>query len=771
MERSTLASEALHGDDIDDTFLEGTESLGFPSNSSAYRDYYELLCLPKETSLSPDQVWQAAHRLIQVLAVDRQPPRLQSSAAFYLGLTQAAFETLVDPARRLGYDLSGADEPDAVYDEVILAEGDASGGGSSGTYESKLQEQYLLLTQRESRPSADLSLRVDATSLLASQHGSRRHGSRLEVLDFSIRKATTATVPALRRPIEKTAMLILELAKKDASGTGLHLADPTVTITGATHGLLDGPFKLAPLLLDHYQPPGPSIHGRRRMEQLLASRFLPVLSINLRQDVFWKTGPRLPVLPNLVIEQELELLPQPSTTTRIGHSINLPGGDEPLNVEVSAQKLLTRRSNLSPSLGLAVHRRVGSGTAFLVADGGDWNLRTSKECRELSKFSRISGGLSSMADVFRNPPTVEVGYAFGRHDLGMQSGQAFTKPAERGLASLDSDIDENKPSSWTISTGLTPGNAAAYLRYGCDLFSSSFLSPTRPKPNPKSRPFHAEAELAATTSQTFHLALRLLKPLTRSTKAGLELSLTPTNIHLSLYYSHLSGQRLTLPILLASPPWFLAKLPPRVTKLLWSTLLLPLTLLAAYKYYSLRRYHHRPNQPTTPKPASTTSTMTTPLSEEKRIQAHITAHRAEADALTAVLATGVEARQERARRAGGLVIVSGKFGERGAVGEEVADVSVALAALVVDNGDDGYYSYDCGEEEGGGGEGDGRKGEGLKRQGRGGRLVIPAGVRKGRLLGFWDPAPGRRMVLMVLYLWRGREAVVEVEGREELRLP
>jgi DnaJ family protein C protein 11 len=171
--------------------------------------------------------------------------------------------------------------------------------------------------------------------------------------------------------------------------------------------------------------------------------------------------------------------------------------------------------------------------------------------------------------------------------------------------------------------------------------------------------------------------------------------------------------------------------------------------------------------------------MTTPLSKEKRIQAHITAHRAEADALTAVLATGVEARQERARRAGGLVIVSGKFGERGAVGEEVADVSVALAALVV--GFDGKEDRDGSDGEGGeGGEGgggdwgeDGTDGEGggLKRQGQGGRLVIPAGVRKGRLLGFWDPAPGRRKVLRVVYLWRGREAVVEVEGREELRLP
>jgi DnaJ family protein C protein 11 len=39
------------------------------------------------------------------------------------------------------------------------------------------------------------------------------------------------------------------------------------------------------------------------------------------------------------------------------------------------------------------------------------------------------------------------------------------------------------------------------------------------------------------------------------------------------------------------------------------------------------------------------------------------------------------------------------------------------------------------------------------------------------LLGFWDPAPGREKVLRVVYLWEGKEAVAEVKGREELRLP
>lgn len=69
--------------------------------------------------------------------------------------------------------------------------------------------------------------------------------------------------------------------------------------------------------------------------------------------------------------------------------------------------------------------------------------------------------------------------------------------------------------------------------------------------------------------------------------------------------------------------------------------------------------------------------------------------------------------------------------------EEVADVSVALAALVSDDG----------------------------------RLYIPEGLRKSRLLGFWDPRPRRTKCLFVRYMIRGQEKVKEVHGRDELRLP
>lgn len=732
LERSTLASEAVRGDEFDDAVIVGTDpGPNFPVTNPVCRDFYELLCLSKETSLSPEQVRDAAQRLVRVLAADRQPPRLQGPAAFYLGLTQAAFETLAEPSRRLGYDLSGAGEADLDYDDMNddddeYDDQDTPIPESSSTYESRLQEQYLLLTQREARASSDVGLRIYAASLLSSQRGSRRQGSGLDVLDFSIRKSATVSVPALRGPAARVVRYLRELSNKGSQS--LWLADPTVTITGATHGLLDEPFRFAPLLPDRYQPPGPSIHASRRMEQLLASRFLATLNLNFRQEVFWK--PQLPenstdLLPQpghpaLVIEQELELLPQPSSTLRLGHPVNLPGRHEPVHVEISVQNLLRQRSEVvPPNLGLAIYGKVGQGTAFLVADGADLNFRTSKECREPSKFSKLSG-LAPMIDIFRNPPTVEAGYAFGRHDLGIQSRQAFTKPSERGLPAVDCDMDENKAGSWTISTGLTPGNAAAYLRYGKDLFAS-FTSKT-PSSRRAAGGVRAEVELAGSVQRDFFLAFRALKCVGRFSKAGLEVGLSPSNLHLSLYWSRL-GHRVSLPFLVSAGRARLTT----ATRLLFWTAVFPFAALAAWELY---RQRQRAARAAAAKAARSTA------AREKKVQEYVARRRAEADELTAVLATGVEPRQEAERRRSGLVIVSAKYGVRDAPPEEVADVTIALAALVDD-----------------------------------GRLLIPRGVRKSRLLGFWDPAPGCTKVLRVRYLWQGKELAVEVSGREELRLP
>jgi DnaJ family protein C protein 11 len=397
---------------------------------------------------------------------------------------------------------------------------------------------------------------------------------------------------------------------------------------------------------------------------------------------------------------------------------------------------------------------------FACADSGGWWATTfgqAEECRHLSNFSRLarksfSDGLSQLW-----VPTVELGYKFSLDDMGLAACQALTKQAESGIRRLDRDVDVSGPEpSWTVSTALTPRSVAGYLRYGRDVSLPGQTTVGKTSGATKSNPLRVELELcAARFRSSGYLALRALRRIGASSKLGLEVSLAPTttaDVHLSLYWSRHNGQqRLVVPFLATSFTTVSSSsssfLSPTVVFL---AALVPLAGLAAAELLLQWRRKTKAEE----KERARTKGKSSP-SRDELLQDRVARRRAEADELTALLAGPVAARQGAQRRKGGLVILSAKYGVRddssspsGAPGtatsggwaadvEEVADVTVAVAALVDDEG----------------------------------ALLIPRGVRKARLLGFWDPAPGRAKTLVVRYSHLRSEGIVEVKGSGELRLP
>lgn len=841
---STFASEAGLENDLDETAAVNEPSSSSlmppPPRPSRYRppvqrSHYELLCLPNDASLTPNDIRRAFHRAVQNLCVDRQPKRLQLAAASYLGQVQIAFETLIEPYKRAEYGMLLVEG-----EEFLTFDQDAA------AYQASVLEQYMLHGPGGLRTTTDLGMRVDTTSLFTPT-GQRPIRNGPGILDLSLRQSITADLPALKEPLEHAATAIRDLAEKNIQSSSAstkrpaYRVHPTLTVTGSTHGLLDESFKLSSVLRDPYRPPGPAIHGARRLDQLLTSRLLPGLNVTSRQELFLRndsnTAPTVPAhdgVPDSVLEQELEILPFPSVTFRAGHSIKLPEKDkDPLNIEVSVQKSLLNTSSTIPTIGLALDKKIGPGTAFLVVDAGDpdwawnniWPISTPRECRELSKFSKTSGGRylqnigsknhsgsTNRTNPFRNAPTLEIGYAFGEHadKMGARAGtnRAFTRPSERGLRGMD-DFDVSgvhggdsarRGGSWTISTGLSSGAAAAYLRYGKDLFTSpsSSVSPKIPRTAPiKKSGLRTEIELgAATPSKSLSsiftapgrrggdilLAFRTLKYIGRFTKIGFEVGLTANNLHLSLYWSRL-GQRISIPFLIAATGGSRSTglLGGKGGKLVFWTTVVPFAAMALWEGFLRRAWSNRkkPKQGKKPeeegaekqkKREKLLKLLKGGDKKEKQARAAsggvvdedasslVAQQRAEADELTVILATGVENRQKIERQRGGLVILSAKYGVLsgflkgqqphpqlqglGAEDEtenEIADVTVALAAIV--------------DEEG--------------------RLNLPAGLNKGKLLGFWDPAPSSdgNKTLWVKYLYRGKESVVEVGEGEGLNLP
>jgi len=734
---SILERYSIADGDQEDTIVLGDIPIPTSGNEKPRRQHvivdrslYELLCLPQTASLSPHEIRGAYYRLAQILHTERQPPHLAPVADALFNSVQVAFETLIEPYRKVNYDMSITD-PALDLDEIDEIEQVSEPVGEVASYLPQLREEYLNLTHGEIRTSTDLGLRLELTTATSVSHRGlvRREWRGATPLDFGLRQSTALVIPKLGAAIQKLVSSvedsILPRITSAPREHHIHCADPTITVTGSAHGLLDEPFRLASLLLDRYQPPGPSIHGRRRLDQLIASRFLPSLNLKLRQEFARRekdgvlTGPT-PArrLPDTVIEQEVDLLSDPAITTRVAHSFDLSDGQGPLDVEICMQK---RSNDSAPSMGLAVNRRVGDGTAFVVLDAGDWTLRPAQECREYSKFSQVTKRFAYAAAPFRNAPTAEVGYTFSAYDMGLRAGRGFTKPSDRGVRGMDLDLDGDANGSWTASVGATADVLAGYLRYSRDIFSS--VSPSQASDLPPGNRSHratgirTEVELGSTHHRDFFLALRTLKRVGRFSKIGFEVSMSPSNMHFSLYWSRLN-QRISVPLLIATKSSFSTEL------IFWSTVV-PFIGFTAMEFLYWR-----------PQLKARRRSRTGDDLSKDNLQEYISRRRAEADELTVVLANGVEPRQRLERQSGGLVILSAKYSVSGAPPDEIADVTVAVAALVA-----------------------------------GGQLLIPKGLRKSHLLGFWDPAPLTTKVLLVRYLYQGKENSVEVSGRDELRLP
>ncbi|KAL8285480.1 hypothetical protein RB597_002512 [Gaeumannomyces tritici] len=794
------------------------EPLGYVS-----RDWFELLCLPRHGQPSPAQVRAAYARLFRLLDAELQEDESREMAAAYLTVAQAACEALVDPSRRAEY-----------LEDLALRAGETSLVGVDDHDDhvppSAVEAQRLLRLRRKRRllasieSSTDLAVRADATSVtLASLTGPSPPDVR--PLDFSLGHSTVVPLPALGRLLA-VALESLTLLD-DEPGSELLLAAPKLTVSACSYGVL-GDVSHIPtaVVTDRYQPMFSGPPARHRMVQLLINKISPLVTVGLRNELVrlpkrldnpydshlrdndWSPYDLL-TIPDpeptrvLVVENELDLLPVPAVITRVAHTIELDGGNgaDPIHFEALVTAPVLSSVWRRPRAGVAVQRRLGFGTAFVCADSGELSFLSSllgddaATCAGVRTFSknRLWGrGLPEallMSPALRAyvAPTVEIGYssqAPGELGLLGATGRPATGPIDRGFKGLDIEAADaagaggpgSSRGSWAVSAAATPGYATGYLRYGLELVSALPRAVTSMLPfDPKA--YHMEMELCTPPAATTYplnlgsiyggcVAFRALRRVGARSSFGFEVGLSLSSFHLNLYWSRLA-QRFRLPVLLRTNPSAggggvpggVSFVTPRLA--FWSVLV-PMLGLAAL---DLARLCSRAGRVAAAREADKKRAALSMTRDE--LADHVARRRAEADELTALLAVGAQARQQAERQRGGLVILAAKYGVPDVESDdallasaappsrkqrptpfdpdhEVADVVVAVAALVQGGDDDDEAP---------------------------GSLLIPAGLRKSRLLGFWDPAPLRTKVLQVRYAYRGREAFVEVRGREELRLP
>lgn len=802
------------------------EPLGYVS-----RDWFELLCLPRHGQPSAAQVRAAYARLFRLLDVElHEAEEAREMAAAYLTVAQAASETLAEPSRRAEY----LEELALRANETSLVGVDDHGHGyDDHVPPSAVEAQRLLRLRRKRRllasieSSTDLAVRADASP---PGHPSSSPPAAVRPLDFSLGHSTIVPLPGLGRLL--AAMLEPLGLLGDDRGSEFLVAAPKLTVSACSYGVL-GDVSHIPtaVLTDRYQPMFPEPPARHRMVQLLINKISPLVTVGLRNEVVrlpkqlaspydhhirdndWSPYDPL-TIPDpepsrvLVVENELDVLPAPAVITRVAHSIDLDDGNgaEPLDVEVLITAPVLSSVWRRPRASVALQRRLGLGTGFVCADSGELSFLTSllgddaATCAGVRNVSKHRlWGRSLPEALLVSPalrayvaPTVEVGYSsMAPGELGLlgATGRPLTGPVDRGFKGLDLEAADAAGAgglgganrgSWTVSAAATPGSVAGYLRYGLELVSALPRAVTSLLPfDPKA--YHMEVELCtphATTSYPLNLgsiyggyvAFRALRRAGTRSSLGFEVGLSLSSVHLNLYWSRLA-QRFRLPVLLRTNPsagrggvvpttagFGVSFVTPRLA--FWSVLV-PMLGLAAL---DLARLCSRAGRAAAAREADRKRAALSMTRDE--LADHVARRRAEADELTALLAVAAHARQQAERQRGGLVILAAKYGVPDVPSDdvllattapsrnskrpsafdpdyEVADVVVAVAALVQAGDDDDSP----------------------------GSLLVPAGLRKSRLLGFWDPAPLRTKVLQVRYVYRGREGFVEVRGREELRLP
>ncbi|KAH7001706.1 hypothetical protein EDB80DRAFT_722937 [Ilyonectria destructans] len=742
-ERVTNASEAGDTDATDRVLVSGPNDSGpndsAPGSEFPDWDYYDVLCLPRDAAdLSQDEIRRAYHRLFLLFYPDSYPEHLRPIARQQFLRAQEAFEALIDPARRAEYDLSQfleADEPDDT---------------ASASYEAAFKEVVRDRLQNGVQTSSDLGIRLDATRLRPNRLNPpwQRGSPKLKLLDFALSQSASVDVPALRNVMQPQVSRLERLAlskgnKKDEaeglSQPAIEVATPTVTLLGSVYGVT-GDLSLMPtaLLYDRYQPLLPLTIPRHRLIQLVENKLSPLVTLRYRQEFLNHAPPPPPDKVRWLktaVELESDILPEFSVTSRIYHHIIIPNFREPTVVEASVQSsrhlprtpprfTIGARQNLYRGTALA-------GTAFARADTGDWVLRSSEPYSFYSDFSKMNPNMFSTEGPLKTAPSLEVGFRTGPPERIPAPGSSDSPNSDRGIRGLDNELDACNDGTWAISAAATPTSVGGFVRYSKNL-SIPFQLPSF-EPSDPSVPSSArlEVELCSSTFQDRYIALRNLWSVGRFARLGLEVGVSLHSLHLSVYWSRL-GQRLSVPLLVA-PQALLSQ-----SIFFWAGAL-PFTGLAAVQLF----LHQRRSRAS----KSGSRTRRSPRPDLASTSTHAVArNRYEADNVTVLLAQPVEARQKRQTSLGGLVILSAKYGvpdsDGNLAGEHVADVTIALAALIDDSPSNA-----------------------------GAHLVLPSSVRKSRIPGFWDPAPGRDKTLRVQYSFKGVEGIAEVRGRAELVLP
>ncbi|KFY84411.1 hypothetical protein V500_09328 [Pseudogymnoascus sp. VKM F-4518 (FW-2643)] len=716
------------------------------ANKDEFVDHYTLLGLSRDPPPTATQVRAAYHRLSLAFHPDKQPHHLKDSAERHFARLRLAYETLAEPRKRVIYDVEGEEGVQNEY-----GEGGAMGpGGESKRQLSSVKamsaEEFKkwflgVLHRRERRAiealidhSSEFKIGFDASDNFLRQPRVFCSGDMeitlpnqtLRIQEIGVESSFTLPLPKLGRLFEMPMSSIRQLFQsqclnEDDDGTEpdnwadtLGPSVPKLTITGGVSGEVNDIVAIV-ARKDTSLPP---FFDRR---YLMASQQIGVGA------ALHHTFPNLlgndssnsiaSLLQGIHIRLETSILPHPvSATLSLEKSVCLIPDTTPFGVSVTTivkDSLILRPPEVFIYIQRALGLRGNPRGYFIWASGDkEWapSIAQSLTGTEPSNLAYVVRWVTQG----RNVPMMKLGADWNFN----------------GNAVGDNDDESGTASSGTnVSVQARTGSTELAVSYFCDVFSRYDEPPVRSRISNsgevipqtpghhvrKSRGTLLEVEAVIGFPATLGASITGKRRIGAFTSVGLSVGLAQKwGLYCSFSWSRLK-QNISIPVALLP-------LEDVTTSAILLAVGIPWALYITLEFAVIR-------------PRIRSKRRRLLKSQRAKLRLNMAKKREEAEQVVSLMYPSVEHRQAQALRSGGLVILNASYGTKGKEGVMV-DVTTALASLV--------------DAE---------------------QLNIPRTVDKSKLTGFWDPAPLSSKVLVVKYMFGGKEHFVEVEGNQSLVIP
>ncbi|MGI4850378.1 MAG: DNAJC11 domain-containing protein [Janthinobacterium lividum] len=735
-------------------------------------DFYSVLGLPRDPPPTTAQIRAAYHRMSLAFHPDKHPQYLKAAAERQFTRLQKAYETLIEPRKRVVYDLEGEE---GIQNEYKMGGAMGKGGeaekqiGVKTMNAEEFKKWFLAVLKQRERDAIDElvgssgTYKVNLTATNAFQYPRRTDtftaldGShKIEVPAplvssdaFSLHHNFTVGLPALGRIFQARSSRWISFPRNsdkhldsdsDAESNWHDAAQQNIPhltfsgkIAGDTKELIsimakdpDGneiPSALAPAPFRTYSLQSPT--GAFKIGAHLEHSFPELVKNDGEKSI-------ASVLQGLDLDVAGQVWPHRTFSVGLGRSISLVHGTRPfycyLNTKFRHQPYIK-----PPILDFRVSRLLGNNQSVYFK----WNIGENHWPSQLYQ--------SLFMSYFKSPTWVP-------RDLyapAMRIGHVWTESSThlRDPEDIDIHFDEpgqsvatrsNANQSWLIEAEANPSIARLFVTYGRDLFVQSTKPPVRsrimnsgeavPKklvPQiPETRAVRLELEANIDLDCRAGGTIRGVRRFGDFTSVGLGVGVAEgKGLFVTFSWKRLS-QNIIIPVLICPEEAV-------NTDAILFALGVPWAVYAAIEFVILRPRMRRKRERLVAR-------------KRRELRENIAKRRAEAEQAVQLMSSMVEHRQAIERDQGGLVILDAKYGVREMqVREkkswrpgEVADVTTALAALV-----------------------------------NASQLSLPRRLHKSQIIGFWDPAPLTKKVLTVRYMFEGKEHFIEVSGNQALSIP